>query len=76
MDRKSDKTLGRALANLQAGRLGDAERDLKAVLRKGPRHVGVLNLLGVLHTRQGRFADTETFINRAIAAGSIGRDIH
>jgi tetratricopeptide (TPR) repeat protein len=70
MDRKSDTVLARALSSLQAGRLDDAERGLKAILRKQPRHLGALNLLGVLHTSQRRFVEAEKCMKLAIASGS------
>jgi tetratricopeptide (TPR) repeat protein len=65
-----DRALARAIASLQAGRFDDAERGLRAVLRNQRRHVGALNLLGVTLSKQRRFAEAETSIKLAIAAGS------
>jgi protein O-GlcNAc transferase len=56
----------RASAALQAGRFEDAERSFKAVLRKQPRHVAALNLLGIALTQLGRFAEAETYLRKAL----------
>jgi protein O-GlcNAc transferase len=56
-----------ALTALQTGRVSDAERQFKTILAAQPRHVGALNLLGVLLTQIGRFAEAETYLRRAIA---------
>ena len=46
-----------AMSALQAGKLGDAERLCKAVLRSEPKHVEALTLLGAVLGRLGRNAD-------------------
>lgn len=57
----------RALAELQAGSVKNAERSFKAVLRTQPRHIGALNLLGITLTRLGKHAEAETYLRRALA---------
>jgi protein O-GlcNAc transferase len=56
----------RAVAALNAGNADEAARLFTAVLRKEPRHVGALNLLGVVLTRLGRFAEAESCLRRAL----------
>jgi protein O-GlcNAc transferase len=55
-----------ALTALQAGNVQDAELLFEAVLRTQPRHVGALNLLGIVLTRLSRFAEAETYLRRAL----------
>jgi protein O-GlcNAc transferase len=55
-----------ALAALQAGKLGDAVQLFHAVLRVEPKHVGTLNLMGVVLTQLGRFTEAETYLRRAL----------
>jgi protein O-GlcNAc transferase len=55
-----------ALTALQAGNVKDAELLFEVVLRTQPRHVGALNLLGIVLTRLGRFAEAETYLRRAL----------
>jgi protein O-GlcNAc transferase len=57
-----------AMAALQAGKLGDAERLCKAVLRTEPKHVEALNLLGVVLGRLGRNTEAIASFDRALAA--------
>src|SRR6516225_6881007 len=58
-----------AMSALQAGKLGDAERLCKAVLRSEPKHVEALTLLGAVLGRLGRNADkTAPFEFLAISA--------
>jgi predicted O-linked N-acetylglucosamine transferase (SPINDLY family) len=52
----------RALSALQKGNVKDAERLLKVVLRKHPRHVAALNVFGIVLTQLGRFAEAETYL--------------
>lgn len=44
----SNREFSDAMSAFQAGKLGDAERLFKAVLRAQPQHVEALNLLGVI----------------------------
>jgi protein O-GlcNAc transferase len=55
-----------ALAAFQAGNVENAENLFKAVLRQQPRNVGALNLLGIVLTRVGKFAEAETYLRRAM----------
>jgi len=50
----------------QTGKLNDAERHFKEVLRHQPTHVAALNLLSVLLTQLARWAEAETYIKSAI----------
>jgi protein O-GlcNAc transferase len=61
----NDNEFQRALAALQAGNVKEAENLFKATLRKQPRHVGALNLLGIVLTKLGRFADAENYLRLA-----------
>jgi protein O-GlcNAc transferase len=55
-----------ALTALQAGNVKNAELLFEALLRTQPRHVGALNLLGIVLTRLGRFAEAEIYLRRAL----------
>jgi protein O-GlcNAc transferase len=68
-----NRELQEAMSALQAGKLGDAERLCKAVLRTEPKHVETLNLLGVVLGRLGRNAEAIASFDRALAAapGSV-----
>jgi protein O-GlcNAc transferase len=61
-----DPTFQRAMAALQASNTKDAEQLLKALLRAQPRHVAALNVLGIVLTQQGQFAEAETYLRRAV----------
>jgi predicted O-linked N-acetylglucosamine transferase (SPINDLY family) len=61
-----DQTFQRAMAALHAGNIKEAEHLLKAVLRTKPRHVGALNVLGIVLTQQQKFDDAETYLRRAL----------
>jgi protein O-GlcNAc transferase len=63
----NDREFADALSALQAGRLGDAERLLKAILRAEPKHVEALNLLGVVFGRLGRNIEALASFDRALA---------
>jgi protein O-GlcNAc transferase len=56
------------MSALQAGRLSDAERLCKVVLRAEPKNVEALNLLGVVFGRLGRSAEAIASFDRAVAA--------
>ena len=62
-----DETFQRALAEFRAGRVEDAERSFKDVLNKNPRHVGALNLLGILLMSLQKFEEAERYFQRALA---------
>jgi len=61
---------GRAVAALHAGRTREAEDLFKLVLTERPKHLTALNLLSVLLTRHGRFADAEVYLCRALQVDS------
>jgi protein O-GlcNAc transferase len=63
-----NREFAEAMSALQAGKLGDAERLCKAVLRTEPKHVEALNLLGVVLGRQGRNAEAIANFDRALDA--------
>ena len=54
------------LSALRAGKFYDAERLFKAVLRAEPKHVGALNLMGVVLMQCKRFAEAEDYFRRAL----------
>ena len=60
----------RAMACLRAGHAKDAEHSFELVLREQPRHLAALNLLAVLLTQLGRFAEAETYLRRALQENS------
>jgi protein O-GlcNAc transferase len=62
--------LQEAVAALQAGQSGAAERLFKKLLAKQPRHVGGLNLISILLTRLKRFDEAEHYVRRAIQENS------
>ena len=64
----SDDDLSQAIASFQAGKLSDAERCFKEVLRHQPKNVAALNLLSVLLTHQKRYIEAESFIKAALEA--------
>ncbi len=58
--------LQRGLLALRAGNLDDARRLFDDVLRVQPRHVGALNLLGIVLIQRGRFAEAENYLRLAL----------
>ncbi|MEW6640005.1 MAG: tetratricopeptide repeat protein [Pseudomonadota bacterium] len=56
----------RALAAFQQGRLDDAERPLRQLLRKEPRHLGGLNVLAVVLTAQKKYREAEPYLQTAL----------
>jgi protein O-GlcNAc transferase len=65
-----DKTFERALATFRAGDVKDAERLFKSILRKQPRHIGALNLIGIILTQHQDFAEAEKYLRRALEVGA------
>ncbi len=51
----------------QEGRLREAEAGYRGILKRDPRHVEALYLLGVLLHQSGRHRDAQGFLERAIA---------
>lgn len=70
MSGESDVIMMDAMSHLKGGRLGQAERSFKALLRRQPRHVAALNLLGIVCTQQRRFEEAAQYMKRSIDAGS------
>jgi len=64
----TNREFAEAMSALQAGKLGDAERLCKAVLRSEPKHVEALTLLGAVLGRLGRNAEAVASFDRALAA--------
>ena len=59
-----------ALASLQAGKLNDADRSFKEVLRHQPDHVAALNLLAVVLTHLEKYAEAEHYVQLALKLNS------
>ena len=59
-----------AIALFQSGKLDDAERRFKEVLRDQPKHVAALNLLSVLLTHLKRYTEAEPYIKMALELNS------
>lgn len=64
---KPSKEFAQAFASHQAGRLDRAGKGYEATLRKDPRHVGALHMLGVLRQQTGRYTEAADLIGRAAA---------
>jgi predicted O-linked N-acetylglucosamine transferase (SPINDLY family) len=62
----SDNIFKRAMALLHGGKIDEAERAFRGLLKEQPRHVGALNLLSIVLVQQGKFAKAEPFIKRAL----------
>ena len=58
--------LQRGLLALRAGNFDDAERLFNEVLHVQPRHIGALNLLGIVLIQRGRFAEAENYLRLAL----------
>jgi predicted O-linked N-acetylglucosamine transferase (SPINDLY family) len=61
-----DETFRHAVLAMQAGQLAAAEGHFRKTLRRQPRHVGALNLLGILLQQSGRLEDAEHFVGLAL----------
>ncbi len=55
-----------AFAAFQQGRLQEAERDLRRILRKAPDHVGALNVLAIVLVTLQRHAEAEPHLKAAL----------
>lgn len=55
-----------AFAAFQQGRLNDAERDLRRILRKAPDHLGGLNVLAIVLVTLKRHAEAEPYLKAAL----------
>src|SRR5947208_16318907 len=56
----------RAVQCFQQGRLDEAERYFRQVLRKEPRHLASLNILAVVLTGQKKYAEAEPYLQTAL----------
>jgi predicted O-linked N-acetylglucosamine transferase (SPINDLY family) len=70
MAARPDPVLREAIASLQRGKLDDAERQFRAVLRAQPRNPVALDLLGAICAQQRRWGEAEEYLTAAIAAGA------
>ena len=70
MSNSNEDSFREAIASLQAGKLNDAERHFKEVLRQQPMHPAALNLLSVLLTRLERYPEAEFYIKSALELNS------
>jgi tetratricopeptide (TPR) repeat protein len=66
----SDDDLSQAIASFQVGKLSDAERCFKEVLRNQPKNVAALNLMSILLTHQKRYIEAESYIKAALQVNS------
>lgn len=55
-----------AFMAFQQGRLDDAERDLRKILRKAPDHVGALNILAIVYVTLKQHAEAEPHLKAAL----------
>jgi protein O-GlcNAc transferase len=62
----NNDVLQRGLSALRAGNFDDAGRLFQDVLRVQPRHVGALNLLGIVLIQSGKYADAENYLRLAL----------
>jgi protein O-GlcNAc transferase len=61
-----DEALKHGLAFLQAGKPELALPLFQEVLRRQPKHVAALNLVGIVLMQNGRFAEAEGYLRRAL----------
>lgn len=73
---KSARAIGDAVALHRAGRLGEAERLYRQVLKDEPKNSDALHLLGVALFQSARHAEAAEFIRRAIAVRPGMADFH
>ena len=65
-----DLLVSMSAANVRLGRLNQAERILRDVLRDTPEHVGELNNLGVVLLEQGNTGEAQRTFRKAFALDS------
>src|SRR5204863_4662420 len=56
----------RALQAFQHGKLDDAERYFRQLLRKEPRHLPSLNILAIVLTTQKKYQEAEGYLQSAL----------
>ncbi len=62
------EVLKRAMEALRAGRLDEAARDCKAVLKSRPDSFDALHLMGLIEARRGDYREATRLIGRAVRA--------
>jgi protein O-GlcNAc transferase len=62
----NDEVFSRAMVAFWAGNAVQAERLFKKLVAASPRHANGLNLLGAVLTQQGRWAEAEPYLKRAL----------
>ncbi len=60
----------RGVASFQTGKLEDAERCFKKVLRQVPKHVAALNLLAIVLTELKKYKEAEPYLQSALNINS------
>ncbi len=66
MELSADERFRAAMMSFQSGRLRDAERDFKEILKHHPQHLAALNLLGVLLISTQNFVEAERYLKKAL----------
>jgi protein O-GlcNAc transferase len=66
-ERSADQAFTLALEHHRAGRLAEAERGYRAVLRREPEHADSLHLLGVIAMQAGNLDAALALVQRAVA---------
>jgi protein O-GlcNAc transferase len=73
---KIDDLYRRACVSFNAGNLAEAERLYKKILRAQPKHLGALNLLGILFSRLDRNEEAERYIRDALSVNARSDATH
>src|SRR6478735_9197296 len=63
----AEQAFALALQHHRAGRLADAERGYREILRREPEHADSLHLLGVIAMQRGDLASALSLVQRAVA---------
>jgi len=58
------------MASFQAGKLDDAEQHFKIVLRRDPKNVAALNLLGIVLMSRKKYSEAEHYLKSALKINS------
>src|SRR5579872_3584068 len=70
MAQATEHLFRQATVFLQAGKLDDAERGFRKLLRRDPKNFGTLNLLAIVLMQLGRYAEAEPFIKTALTVNA------
>lgn len=62
----SDATILRIQGEISAGRIGNAEAEIKAALRNNPQDGGVYNLLGIVHANRNEMKEAAAAFTQAV----------